>query len=48
MMLADTVRERLSAWLAKPGDDRNGQLDVSLRLLCKWHSGAAPAGPARA
>ena len=38
MMLADTVRERLAAWLAKPGTDRNAQLDVSLRLLCKWRS----------
>ena len=38
MMLADTVRERLAAWLAKPATDRNAQLDVSLRLLCKWRS----------
>ena len=37
-MLADAVRERLAEWLAKPGDDRNAQLDVSLRLLCKWRS----------
>ena len=37
-MLADGVRERLAAWLAKPGTDRNAQLDVSLRLLCKWRS----------
>ena len=37
-MLADRVRERLAAWLAKPGTDRNAQLDASLRLLCKWRS----------
>ena len=29
---------RLSEWLAKSGTDRNAQLDVSLRLLCKWRS----------
>ena len=37
-MLADTVRQRLADWLAKPRTDRNAQLDVSLRLLSKWRS----------
>ena len=37
-MLADTVRQRLADWLAKPRTDKNGQLDVSLRLLAKWRS----------
>ena len=36
--LPNAVRERLAGWLARPGDDRNTQLDVSLRLLCKWRS----------
>ena len=37
-MLADTVRQRLADWLDKPRTDKNGQLDVSLRLLAKWRS----------
>ena len=38
MLLADSVRQRLSDWLAKPRSDKNAQLDASLRLLSKWRS----------